>query len=148
MHSSRMRTAIFGGRLSCTHTPPAMHALPCMPLPHTPPTMYAPTIHAYPLPCSPPSPSMPPISPCTPFTIPAPFHHKCPPFTMSAPPLGHTCPLCDAHSPSLPCMPQPPPWTEWQRLVKTLLSTQLLFRALNIGKATQKWKFVNMVFAV
>ena len=129
MHSSTMRIAHFRGRLSGTHTPPAltyispchicqppaMHTpLPCTPLPHMPPAMHtplphmSPTMHT-PLPCMPPLPHMSP-------TMHTPYHacspgthvrrHKCPlphiPPVMYDP-LLYTPPL--PHMPSLcPCM--------------------------------------------
>ena len=55
MHSSRMRTARFSGRLSCTHAPP--NSLPCMPplLSCTPFTTHAPLAMHSPLPHTHPS---------------------------------------------------------------------------------------------
>ena len=93
MHSCRIRTACFSGRLSCTHPHHSFPPPPC---------------HTCPLPCTSP-PCMPP------FTMHASLHHICP--------IHHTCsplharPLCQTHFPLChtrsPFTMHAPLWTEF-----------------------------------
>ena len=85
MHSSRMRTARFSGRLSC-------HACPT-PLPCTP------SYHACPLPCTPSCHACPPCH----------THHAHPAATHA--PYAHLLPCMSPMHTS--CHACPPPWTEW-----------------------------------
>ena len=116
MHSCRMRTACFSGRLSCTH--PITHAPPC----HTSPATHAPC-HAHPHHACLPLPCMPPFTMHAPFTVHAPLYHACS--------LCHThFPLCHTRS---PFTMHAPLWTEFlTHACENIIFLQLLLRVVKI----------------
>ena len=108
IHSSRMLTARFSGRLSCTHAPPPH---PCRAQPSL-------ATHA-------PLPNTPLCHACHPFTMHASLCHASPFHHASIHAL-----LCHACSPCHTCPPPPDRMTETETILKLLPCPKLFLRAL------------------